>query len=145
MSLNKKFRTDKELETEGITIEYEENGEVIAWIKCRRPGGRNSLFSKTLSEKIRENRQALSGDESGAVENRIMAEVYADAVILDWGGDIEGPDGENPAPCTRDNVIWLLTDEAPDLFRDLQDRLARRKNWQREDEIKNSKAASATS
>lgn len=144
MSINKRFRTNKALEQDGVTIEYEEGGEVIAWFKCRRPGGRNSLFQKNLSSKLRENRQALAADEDGSLENQIMAEVYADAVIVDWGGDIEGPEGENPATCTRGNVIWLFTDEAPDLFLDLQNRLNARKNWQREDEVKNSKTASTT-
>lgn len=145
MSLNAKFRTEKTLEQEGITIEYEDDGEVLAWFKCRRPGGRNSLFTKTFSDKLRESRQALAADEDGTVENKLLAEVYADSVIIDWGGQIEGPDGEIPPECNPKNIVWLFTEEAPDLFRDLQNRLSIRRNWQnREDEAKNSKPASTT-
>jgi len=145
MSLNKKYKTDKGLETEGIRVEYKEDGKVLAWFKCRRPGGRNDLFQKTMSKKFRENRQALQSDDSGQLEVRLFAEIYAEAVVLDWGGEIEGPDGEIPAACTYDNIVWLLSEEAPDLFIDLQSRLQSRKSWQREDEAKNSEAASATS
>jgi len=141
MSLNKLFKTDKALETEGIVIEYKENGKVIAWFKCKRPGGRNSEYQRILTEKIKENRQELFGDQTGELEKKIMAEVYAEAVILGWGGEIYDSEG-NPAVCAKDNIVWLLIDEAPDLFIDLQNRLADRDKWQREVETKNSRTAS---
>lgn len=145
MSLNKKFKTNADLEKDGVKVEYEENGEVIAWLKCRRPGGRNRLYQKALSRKLRENRQALAADHDGTLDARILAEVYAESIVVDWGGDIEGPDGSNPCPCTFENVVWLFIEEAPDLFIDLQNRLTLRSNWQdREDEAKNSKTVSST-
>lgn len=146
MSLNKKFGTDKQLEQDGVIISYEDAGKQIAWIKCRRPGGRNSLFQKVLNQKLRDNRQGLAADEDGSLDHRLLVETYAEAVIVDWGGEIEGPDGEIPAACTRENAVWLFIEEAPDLFRDLQARLQSRRNWQaREDEAKNSGAASSMS
>jgi len=146
VSLNKRFRTNKEIEEAGIRVEYKDGDEVYAWIKCRRPGGRNSLFQKTLSKKLRENRQALEQDDDGSVDNRLLAETYAEAVVVDWGGEIEGPDGEVPAACTKENIVWLLTEEAPDLFRDLQVRLQSRSNWQdKAGDAKNSESASSTS
>ena len=145
MSLNKRFRTNKELEAQGINIEYKEGDDVLAWFKCRRPGGRNSLYQKTWSKKLRENRQALERDDAGDLDARLLAETYAEAVIVDWGGEIEGPDGTIPAECTRENIVWLFTEEAPDLFRDLQLRLQMRTNWQdKEGEAKNSGSASST-
>jgi len=145
MSLNKKYRTDETLEKEGVVVEFTENGEVFAWIKCRRPGGRNSLFHRVRAQKERENRQALAADEDGTLEHRLLVETYAEAVIVDWGGNIEGPNGEIPAACTKENIVWLFTEDAFDAFRELQARLISRTNWQaKEEEAKNSDAVSAT-
>lgn len=154
-SLNRRYRTDQNKEVDGITIEYTDmDGNVQAWFKCRRPGGRNVDFNKALNRRLREHRKELqvlqdNPDDPKAqhVVTRAYAEAYADAVILDWGGDIEGPHGVNPVPCTFDNIVWLFSVDCPDLFEDLQNQLSRRSRWQPEDKeaaSKNSKAASNT-
>ena len=149
MNLNKRYKTDKSKELEGTVIDYTDDlGNVIAWFKCKRPGGRNTEFQKVFNRKLKENRQEIVANENEDLSNRILAEVFAEAVILDWGGDIEGPDGEMPAECTKENIIWLFSEEAPDLFRDLSKRLEYRSRWQAEEKAgagKNSKPVSTTS
>lgn len=149
MSINDRFRTSKDKELSGITIEYRnEKDEVEAWFKCKRPGGRNTEYQKVLNRKLREYRQDLAQDKDNSLQDRLIAEVFAEAVILDWGGDIEGPNGEKPPECTYENVVWLFADECPDLFESLQRRLDLRDNWQEENKrvaAKNSETASTTS
>lgn len=152
MSINARYRTDRTRETEGVVINYRDlDGNVLAWFKCRRPGGRNVEFQKTLNRHLRKHRQELESLEEKDQEEllqKIQAEVYADAVILDWGGDIEGPNGENPAECNRENIVWLFAEDCPDLFENLRFRLDRKSTWQPEDReaaVKNSETASGTS
>jgi len=137
VSINRQYRTDRNRETEGVTIEYTDaEGNVLAWFKCKRPGGRNAEFQKVLNKKLREHRQEMSTVDDLAKEkllNRIYAEVFAEAVILDWGGDIEGKDGNSPAECTYENIVWLFLEDCPDLFDNLQMRLNTRQPWRPED------------
>jgi hypothetical protein len=151
MSLNKLFRTDRQKEVDGITINYtDEEGNVLAWFKCKRPGGRNVEFQKALNRRTRQHREELQDQDENEADpkfRRILAEAYADAIILDWGGDIEGPDGKTPAPCTHENIVWVLSEDCPDLFDDLRMRLSNRLAWQarqKEAASKNSKPASST-
>ena len=147
MSINSRFRTSEDREINGIVLEYtNEAGEVLAWFKCARPGGRNIEFQKSMSKRMLEFKGQLQ-DGNQSLYNKILAQVFYDAVILEWGGDIEGKDGENPAELTEENVVWLFTKDCPDLFEDLQSRLEVRKQWQDEaveSAAKNSKTASAT-
>lgn len=152
MSINSRFRTDANKENTGVTIEYTDiDGNVEAWFKCRRPGGRNTEYQKALNRLLREYRAEIQENDDKVNErllNRIQAEVYAEVIILDWGGDIEGPDGSKPASCTKENIVWLFTEDCPDLFADLQNRLSMRSVWRPEDKAaaaKNSEAASGTS
>jgi len=152
MSINKQYRTDKSRETDGVTIEYADtDGNVEAWFLCRRPGGRNMDFQRALNKRLRKYREAIQEmdeEEQEDLLTKIYAEVYAETVILDWGGDIEGPDGTNPAECTQENIVWLFHEDCPDLFENLQMRLGRRNIWQPEDKEaaeKNSETVSSTS
>jgi len=152
MSINKQYRTDKSRETDGVTIEYADtDGNVEAWFLCRRPGGRNMDFQRALNKRLRKYREAIQEmdeEEQEDLLTKIYAEVYAETVILDWGGDIDGPDGTNPAECTHENIVWLFHEDCPDLFENLQMRLGRRNIWQPEDKEaarKNSETVSSTS
>ncbi len=153
MSINDLYRTDESCEINGVPINYEDQvtGEILCWFKCRRPGGRNTEYQKVLNRLLREHRAELQDNDEKDNEqllNHIHAEVYAEVVILDWGGDIEGLNGSNPAECTKENIVWLFTEDCPDLFADLQNRLSRRSVWRPEDKeaaTKNSEAASSTS
>ena len=152
MSINSLYRTDESREVDGVTINYEDNatGGVLCWFKCRRPGGRNVDFQAAINRKLRKHRQELQGMGDEAQEKlmrKIQAEAYAETVILDWGGDIEGPNGEAPPECTQENIVWLFTEDCPDLFENLQTRLSFRNTWRPEDKeaaAKNSETASGT-
>ena len=96
----------------------------------------------------RKNFETMDEKESADLMKEIAVEVYAESIILDWGGDIEGPNGENPPECTKENIIWLFTEDCPDLFENLRMRLDRRSTWRPEDKEaaeKNSETASVTS
>jgi len=120
MSLYKLFKTDENLETDGIWLEYGQNekGEPIR-IKIARAGGHNSAFSKALEKATRPYRKAI---QTGMLDNKtadkLYKEVFADTVVLDWI-NVEGPDGK-PMEFKRENVLKLFED-LPDLFADLRE------------------------
>jgi len=148
MSLNKLYRTSSNLEKEGVVINFPSDDNPLAWMRCRRPGGRNVKFQKAMNARLREYRKDLQDNEGSESKEfqKVLALVYADAVIVDWGGNIEGPDGKF-LELNHDNVVWLLTEDCPDLFLDLQRRLEVRLRWQEENRKaagKNSQTASAT-
>ena len=120
MSLYKLFKTDENLETDGIWLEYgqTEKGEPVR-IKIARAGGHNSSFSKALEKATRPYRKAI---QTGMLDNKtadkLYKEVFADTVVLDWI-NVEGPDGK-PMEFKRENVLKLFED-LPDLFADLRE------------------------
>lgn len=125
------FKTNDELENQGVSLNYGSFKIVIA-----RAGGSNKKYTKIFEAKIRPYRRAIqAGTLDDATDKRVMAEVYADAVVLGWAkidrekqpdgnyvdkvtnGVIPGPDGQD-MPFTKANVIKLFTD-LPDLFSDV--------------------------
>jgi hypothetical protein len=114
MSFYKQFGTSEDLEVNGIWLDYGDAGR----IKIARAGGANRRFATVLERKTRPYRRALdNGTIDPKVIERVMAEVFAETVILGWE-DVIGRDGE-PLPYTFDNVVQLLLD-LPDLFLDIQ-------------------------
>ncbi|MDX9698647.1 MAG: hypothetical protein RBT55_03655 [Rhodocyclaceae bacterium] len=120
MSLYKLFKTDQNLETDGIFIEYgnASNGAPVR-IKIARAGGSNKGFSKALEKATRPYRKAIqSGLLDNATADRLYKDVFADTVVLGWE-NVEGPDGK-ALPFNRENVLKLFED-LPDLFADLRE------------------------
>lgn len=120
------FATDsaKEAET-GVTIDY--GGFAITIV---RAGGANRRFAQVLDAKLRPLRRRLgSGALSDEDAQRVLAEVFAETVILGWEG-VTDADG-TPMPFNRDNAVRLLTD-LPELFRDIQEQAASLANFRRE-------------
>ncbi len=116
------FTTDENLEKEGFALEYGEATFIIA-----RAGGANKKFQSIMERKMRPYRSAINAgtmDESTA--EKLLAEAYADAVILAWDG-VTGPDGEELS-FTKENVVKVLLD-LPDLFRDIQEQSQRVANF----------------
>lgn len=120
MSLYKLFKTNENLETDGIWLEYgqTEKGEPVR-IKIARAGGHNVAFSKALEKATRPYKKAI---QTGMLDNKtadkLYKEVFADTVVLDWI-NVEGPDGK-PMEFKRENVLKLFED-LPDLFADLRE------------------------
>lgn len=146
MSLYKLFKTDENLETDGIWLEYGQNekGEPIR-IKIARAGGHNSAFSKALEKATRPYRKAI---QTGMLDNktadRLYKEVFAETVVLDWM-NVEGPDGQ-PMEFKRENVLKLFED-LPDLFADLREQannVALFRDEVREADLGNSGKSSST-
>lgn len=119
MSLYKQFATDKNLEKNGIELQYD---KVV--FRIARAGGSNERYSKVLEAKCKPYRRQIQTETiTPETMERIMREVYAETVVLGWEGvDFEetdnGPAIED-APFTRDNCIRLFED-LPELFNDIQ-------------------------
>jgi len=141
MGLKNQFATDKRLEKEGILLNYGTDR-----IRAARAGGANKKFAKVLEAKTRSIRRALA---VGAVDNdrsnAILAETYAEAVILNWEhnvGSLEEPEwkvgidpedagknegdagssGKELLSVTVENVKAVLLN-LPDLFTDIQEQV----------------------
>lgn len=122
MSLFSAYKTDNKLETEGVTFELYGNRVTMA-----RAGGANPAFQAAMSKKTMPYRRAIAQSSMDPREElKILREVYAETVILNWEvrrGDawvqgIESEDGST-IPYSRENVIKTLT-ALPELFMELQ-------------------------
>lgn len=122
MSLYKAYKTDTNLETAGVTFELSGNR-----VKMARAGVGNPDFGLSMTKKTAPyRRQIAQGSMDPKEELRILREVYADVIILDWEvkrGDewqrgIEAEDG-SILPFTKDNVCKTL-ENLPELFVELQ-------------------------
>lgn len=120
MSLYTLFKTDANLEKDGIFIEYGEasNGQPTR-IKIARAGGQNTAFTKALERLTKPYRKAIQTNSlDDKTADRVYKEAFIDGVLLGWE-NVEGPDGEL-LEFNRENAIKLFTD-LPDLFRDLRE------------------------
>jgi hypothetical protein len=119
MGLRNKFKMSPRLEVEGIQYEIENTRITIA-----RAGGSNAKYNAAMEKVAREHGRAAQLDLlSSAKGIAIVRQVYVDTVILNWetlvdGGwvaGIEGPDGGELLPVTKENMLATF-DELPDLF-----------------------------
>jgi len=79
------------------------------WFQILRAGASNPKFlaaSIQHTKRFEEAVQQKSMTEEQA--NELMAEVYADSIIIDWGGVVDRKGV--PMSYTRDNVVTLLCD-----------------------------------
>lgn len=124
MNLYSMFGTDTELETSGVWLDF--GGPRI---RVARAGGANSRFTALMAEKARQyNPQIKAEVLPENIGRKLMIEVYAEAVILDWEG-MSDRDG-NSLAFNRSNVIQVMTD-LPDLFNLVQEHAAKMANFKR--------------
>lgn len=124
MSLYKQFKTDGDIEKKGIILSYGENerGEEI-WFRIARAGGANRAYERAVEAKTRPYRRQIQNESADPVVlERVLREVYAETIILAWGG-VDTPDGE-PLAFSRENAVKLLHD-LPDLFRDIREQASK--------------------
>lgn len=126
------FKTDHALEKDGITVNYGKFGK----FRVARAGGANSRFSKVAEAKMRPiRRQIESGVLPDEEQKRVMAEIFAESVVLGWEG-VRGKDGQllsySKQACTQ-----LLID-LPDLLMDLNEQAGKLSNF-REIELETDK------
>lgn len=116
MNLYEAYSTDNNLENgEGVVLDYGAAGSIT----IHRAGGANRKYAKVLLAKMAPyTRQAKLGTLDEEVANRVLAETYAEAVIVGWKG-VKGRDGK-ALTFNKANVVTLLTD-LPEFFRDIQE------------------------
>jgi len=118
-NLRKLFGTSKSLETEGIWIEYGGSSDAPIRIRVARAGGANKNFSKTFERLSRPYQRAFQTKTiDPELAERLLAEVYATAVVLEWQNvtDDEG----KAIPLSKETALKLFL-ELPDLFADLRE------------------------
>ena len=149
------FKTDSELETKGVILDY---GEFR--IKIARAGGANKTFSTVFNERTKAYKhQQQLGVLSDEVAEEILIGVYADSVILNMEVlDHDNSNGEDKVyiqgildpegdilPYNRKNVMAFFHN-LPELFKDVQTQsmeMALFRAAQLENEIKNSEPISS--
>lgn len=112
--VHRKFKTDKNVETDGVWIDY---GDGLR-VRIARAGGANHRYISAVERLSRRYRrqvqlEVLSNEES----RKLMAQVYAETVVLGWEG-VTDEDG-NLRPFNVANCVALF-EELPDLFFDIQ-------------------------
>lgn len=127
MSLYAQFKTDPKLEAEtGVLLDYGTAGKIL----IHRAGGANKKFSAVLQAKLKPHRRQIDAktleDETAT---RLMAEAFAEAVIVDWEGVKD--EAGNDLPFTKANVVKLLVD-LPEFFKNLQDQAGDAANFRAE-------------
>lgn len=123
------FITDKQLEKQGIVLDYFEFGFKVT---IARAGGANKKFHKVREAKAQKvHRQIENKLLSNEAAEDILRQVYAESVILDWAvlvdedkdewktGTMENIEGEL-VPCNPENVLALLRD-LPELWKDIKE------------------------
>lgn len=118
------YETDTELETKGVALQF---GDAKFFVK--RAGGSNEVFDKVFEAKTRSmsNRlqlQALSEAQS----NRMMQEIYFEAVMLGWEGvtDRKG----QPLEYNRENFLRVMTD-LPVVWKAIRTEAANHENFRK--------------
>ena len=130
MGIYEQYKTDDELESKGIELDYNE-----AVITIARAGGANKNYPTVLNRLTAKHKRAIQTESlPDAVAANILRAAYAKAVILRWqtktGEDetgeriledgIQNPAGGDLLPFNEENVQAALRD-LPDLFADIQE------------------------
>ena len=111
MSFHKTFGTDKNMESgEGIILDYGKDGR----IKIHRAGGSNLRFSQVMAQKSRPYARQLAVDNlDEEISRRVMAEVYAETVVIGWDGVKD--ENDQDLPYSKEACVKLFL-EVPELF-----------------------------
>ncbi len=120
MSLSALFGTDKNLERNGVRIEYSSGPEdknpptfIIA-----RSGGANTKFNDEMENALRPMRRRLALDQVKNPEMaKITKDVFCKTVLKGWENVTD--DSGNPIEFNEQNARALF-DKLPDLFDDLE-------------------------
>ena len=119
MSLYSQFKTDKNIEKEGIVLNYGKNSKgADIEIRIARAGGANVQYAKLLEAKTKPYRRQIQNETlDNDVAEKITKEVYAKAVVLGWSG-VEDENGKE-LEFSFENCMKLF-DDLPDLWTDIQ-------------------------
>ncbi len=119
MSLYAQFETNKDVEKQGIRIEYHnDDGEPPAVFVVARAGGANDAYGKRLEVLLRPHRRAIQTETiSVKTLEALIMEAFVETVLKDWE-NIKDRNGVEMA-FTKENAITLFTD-LPALYEDLK-------------------------
>lgn len=124
MNIYQQFQTNADLERNGIFLEYGPNskGQPMR-VLVARAGGANMPFIKAMENKFRPyRRQVQTETMDPALMEKLLHEVYAETIVLDWEN---WEDGDNKdLPFSRENCIKLFKD-LPDFYRDIVEQCQR--------------------
>jgi len=146
----KMFESDGTSEKDGVLLNYGDIRFLIA-----RAGGANRRFAEVFREKAKPFRYAIDHGQLNEDDSaRLMAEVYAETVVLGWESvvrdketdevvldgkgkpkiqkTIEGKDGKQ-MKFSVENCTDLLAD-LPELFRDIQQMAQRSEHFRKSEE-----------
>lgn len=124
MSLYGQFKTDPNVERNGVIIDYG-----IFRVTVARAGGANKKFAKLLEARTKPFKRAIQTETMDPDQAlNILRRVYAETIILNWETNvndkfkvgIEAEDGSKLLPFNADNVELTLKN-LPDIFMDLQE------------------------
>lgn len=108
------FETNESLEQAGIVVDYGDFKFTLA-----RAGGSNRKYTALVQKRLRPYRKRILTDAMDPqLAHRILAECFAETVVLDWEGVTDR--AGNPLPFSRESCIQLLVD-LPELFAELQE------------------------
>ena len=103
------FEMDSDLEREGITVNFGSVKFTIA-----RAGGRNKAFKDTFQTRVKKHRTQIDNlTMSDDMADQIMAESYAESVILGWWTRKEDENGD-PILDAKGEEKWADTIENAD-------------------------------
>jgi hypothetical protein len=115
MTLYKQYKSDKNVEQQGVRIEFGPNSKgAIMAMQVARAGGSNEKYLKAGERILKPHRRQIQTETMNRkLFEAKMMEVFVDGCLLGWE-NIEGEDG-NELEFTRENAIKLFTD-LPDLY-----------------------------
>lgn len=126
MSLQKLFKTDTNLETAGIIVDYGPNedlpegpqGRPTMQFRVARAGGANQAHSKALTQLTKPHRRAIQlGQLSNELAKSIDRQAWLETCLLGWSNiTLDGQLLE----FSRENAERLFT-ALPDLYADLRE------------------------
>lgn len=116
------YSSDKNLEAKGIWLDFG-----AFRIRVARAGGSNQKFKIALEQKLRPHQlQIKAGTMDNDLALRLLAEAYAEAIVLDWENVTDA--AGKPMAFTEENVVKLFTD-LPELFNEVQEQAGKLSNF----------------
>jgi len=110
MGTYSKFKSNRNLETDGVLLNMGDSGI----FRIARAGGSNARFKSMLEREMRPYRTMVANNSiDDSMANPILIKVFSETVVLGWEGvtDEQGADLPfSPAACRK------LFEDLPDLF-----------------------------
>lgn len=127
--------TDAAVEQEGVVLDYGDAG----WLRCRRAGGANVQYLKTIEKFGRKYRRQIElGILREDVATRELVQAYASTVVID--GELRDREGKMVKLKGNRKAVEMFFTDLPDLFRDVRDQtgsIEAFRVFDREEEAKN--------